>query len=362
MITVHRIFSILILLVAISISAVGFCFPEISSKGNSQLIEHTVDDRQLTVYLPPDYDSTQQHKLVCFHDGQHLFTEIWNLQPILDALHKKQKIVPTIVVGIHNTGSRKNDLLPYMDPWIVEQWGAYQPEADRFSEFIKNKVVPFIADQYTISDQPGDHALFGASFGGLHALWEAGNSPGYWGMVAAFSPSCWVLDQEIFTTIGQSKIDQTRIWYDIGATTGEWNYYVPLLDALVNKGLEYGTDLFYYEVPDGRHVAEDWAARVHMPLLIFAGAAVAEVKSWSIEIAYIPSEQSVRIFRRINPILERADGVKYSASTQATYTLLNPEAGTVETDGRFEHNGTTPLKVRVEYLNFKKVIKISPRK
>ena len=105
----------------------------------SKIVKETVKGRKLSIYLPPGYSKDREYKVIYFHDGQFLFTEEWELQPLLDKLIKAKKIDPILLVGIHSTADRSSDLVPYQDNWIVRNWGKYTPRASSFSTFIKEE-------------------------------------------------------------------------------------------------------------------------------------------------------------------------------------------------------------------------------
>ena len=326
--------------------------PAITNENNttklssSQIITTKVARRQLSIYLPANYNSEKQYKVIYFHDGQDLFKkDLWALQSVLDDLIADDVIAPLIIVGIHSTRNRSSDLVPYEDNFINTTWGAYRPRAAQFSDLIQNSIVPYIEKNYSISKVTQDQALFGASFGGLHAIWEASQHPDRWGMVAGFSPSAWVANYALMNTVKQSDWQQTKLWFDIG--TGEWEYYVPLIELLIDKGLSYGEELFYLEIPNGKHFPKDWRERIMYPLIAFAGKQEYSVKSMKVAIEFIPSQSSNRIFQRINPIITLTNEMQYSAADQATYELLNPDAGELKKDGRFRFTGEEPLRIKV---------------
>ena len=344
-----------ILLVLVYISQIAvFATPT----GKSKIVSAQVAGRQLSIYLPANYDDQGDYKTIYFHDGQALFGAGWNLGKKLDQLIQKKQITPLIVVGIHSTNERTSDLTPFYDPWITQNWGAYTCKAADMSTLIKKQIIPYMEKKYAVSKNATDRALFGASLGGLHAMWDATENPDAWGMVGAISPSFWVKNYQMFQHVANSKLSaKTKIWFDMG--TGEWDYYVPIINTLVKKGFEYGKNAFYYEIPEATHTAQSWGERIQYPLIVFAGESSFDVEKWRIEIEVIKSQSSFRFFQRINPIVKTSHGIEYSASSQATFELLNPEAGEVKSDGRFSFKGKKNLKVKVTYKGLSKVVTVN---
>lgn len=325
----------------------------------SKIEQILIEDRQIDIYLPPHYNPQLSYKVIYFNDGHKLFGTGWHLEVTLDELINTKAIEPIVVVGIYNNLDRNNDLLPYDDPWIQQNWGNYSPMAASYSRFIREKLIPYVENKYAIREGAFNRAIAGASLGGLHAMWEGVQTPDYWGLVIAMSPSFWVKDYQIFETINLSENYPSKIWFDIGATTGEWNYYVPIIDILNEKGLNYGTDYFYYEDPNGYHNDASWSNRIIYPLKIFTASGPLTPVSMDIEIEVIKSAQSELYFQRINPIITMDNGVVFSASTQARYELVNVLDGVIEADGRFAFASDQNLEVRITYENLTEVVTVS---
>ncbi|MBK7872419.1 MAG: esterase family protein [Saprospiraceae bacterium] len=318
-----------------------------------QIEQVTVAELNLSIYLPPDYSTGNQYPVIYFNDGQTLFGEpdfSWALQEILDRLIHKKQIEPIIVVGIHSDANRTSNYVPYEDQWVRQDFGNYTPRARQYTEKLIQKIIPYIDATYTTDTKR--RAIMGASFGGLQATWAGLNYPDYFSTAGAFSPSYWVADYKIFEQVNKAQANQ-KFYFDIG--TAEWNYYVPMISAL---NLEYGKQVFYYEVPGGRHIASDWAVRVHNALLLFAGIKQENSYTWNVEIEVIKSQsQANKFYLRLNPIIRFKNGLTYSLSLAANYELINEEDGEVKEDGRFEFKKPKNLEVIVTYKSeSKKVI------
>lgn len=332
---------------------------EVKTSEFSKIERVVIEDRQIDIYLPPNYNPKLSYKVIYFNDGHKLFGTGWHLEVTLDELITTKVVEPLVVVGIYNDADRNNDLIPYDDLWIQQNWSNYSPMAASYSLFIRDKIIPFVEKKYAIREGASNRALAGASLGGLHAMWEGVQSPDYWGLVIAMSPSFWVKEYQIFETINLSENYPSKIWFDIGATTGEWNYYVPVIDILKDKGLVYGTDYFYYEDPDGYHNDASWSKRIIYPLKIFSASGTLTPVSMDIEIEVIKSAQSELYFQRINPIITLNNGVVFSASTQANYELVNVSDGAIQSDGRFAFTNDQDLEVKITYKDLIKTVTVS---
>jgi uncharacterized protein len=141
------------------------------------------EDRELIVYLPAGYDSTDDKFAVLYItdgqiQGQHTAGSV-------DFLSKFDQIPKLIVVGIVNPGnSRTKDLtLAPQDNPQADLAGA-----DRFLSFIETEVIPLIKSRYRTLDY---QALSGTSHGGQFALNALLKRPELFDGIVAISPSLY---------------------------------------------------------------------------------------------------------------------------------------------------------------------------
>jgi len=118
------------------------------------------EDRQLFVYLPDDYDSSNESYPVVFQLYSH-FMHNYYLPAIrtTDIMGGNGQAPKMIVVGIKNREFRYRDLLP------EDHWGG-KSEIDNFLKFFETELIPFIEKNYRCKDYrilSGPQA--GASFG-----------------------------------------------------------------------------------------------------------------------------------------------------------------------------------------------------
>ncbi|MBR8537811.1 alpha/beta hydrolase [Carboxylicivirga sediminis] len=79
--------------------------------------------RDIFIYLPPGYQSSNQHYDVLYmHDGQNLFDaastgQEWGLDEVAEDLITSGKIAPLIIVGIGNTSNRMDEYTPTRQHW-----------------------------------------------------------------------------------------------------------------------------------------------------------------------------------------------------------------------------------------------------
>lgn len=330
---------------------------ELLSGLDSDLIREKVKEQNLYIYVPPSYkNSTGRYPVVYMLDGQSVFTGGWGAEKTLEKLVRENKVPEMIIVGLGSSKNRTSQYVPYDDDWVRTDFGPYQPQAAAFADFIVKEVVPYVDQKFrTLADRE-NRAIIGSSFGGLFAMWMGMHHETTFSMIGALSPSFWVADYKILAEAEPFAKKEVKVWFDMG--TLEWNYYVPLIDLLRNKGHVYGETVAYYEDVGGRHDVAAWAGRIQYPLILFKGNHATKRTSFVIHTEVIKSLSSARFFLRLNPVVEMDNGLKYSLSTTAKYTLLNPEAGRVNKDGSFEFSATKDLEVEIEYQDLKQKLTV----
>lgn len=307
------------------------------------------------IYLPDEYDETAEYPLMILNDGEVIFgSDSWKLDELLTTLISDDRIEPVIAVAVLSMGNRNNWYVPYEDRWVTENWGPYTPLASEYADVLINEILPELNEKYSINnDRIG---IAGASLGGLLSTWAGLKYPDKFKYSASLSGSFWVADYAIFDEVSASYDNGQEFWFDIG--TGEWNYYVPLYQALDEAGVEPGSRNFYFEDKDALHSDIYWSQRIEYPLLAFFGTVEPKPESIEILLECIPSftQQGVK-FRRMNPVITTSNGLKYSLAHTADYTL---QSGSAElgTEGSFINDPLTEVQVLVEYMDFSEIVDI----
>ena len=310
------------------------------------------------VSLPPNYADTVLYPVMFFNDGESVFSSNGlNAKFIIDDLINNQSISPIITVAIFSQGRRNNLYIPYTDDWITRNWGPYKSESEIYASLIINDLIPFLETQFSLDRE--EVGIMGYSLGGLVSTWMGLKYPDHIKYSASLSGSFWVSDYQIFDEVKESGYNpENKFWFDIGATTGEWNYYVPLYVALDSVGSEPGEQSFYYEDKGARHVFSDWRKRLELPLKLFFAPSETSKEKMDVVLQCIQSAQNPGLrFKRMNPIVTFSNNAKYSLAHTAKYTLKSGE-GQLGSEGSFLNEAGEELKVLVEYLDFSEEITI----
>lgn len=247
-------------------------------------------ERTIRVWVPEggDFDRT-----LFVHDGQNLFDPEsnwggWHLQ---DALPQG-----ILAVGIDNTYDRDYEYT-HVEDWIHGSW--WGGGGDLYADFVQEDLRPFVEERY------GEASLYGtmgSSLGGLISLHIVSRHEGLWDYAASLSGTLgWGsigTDNETMIEIyAAAGHRDTPIYLDSGGglecegnepgascldadgdgiqddySAGD-NYCetIQMRDTLEAAGYAYEVDLWHWHEPCAEHNEAAWAARVDLPLEVFAG-------------------------------------------------------------------------------------------
>lgn len=233
-------------------------------------------DRDVMVYLPPEYDREPQRRFPVFymHDGQNLFDprksfipgRTWQVRETADVMIVERDVEPVIIVGIHNTGERR--LAEYT---FCRDWKLGGGEARKYGRLITEELMPFIAGEYRTLSGPEHTGMGGSSLGGLVTLYLGLKYSETFGRLAVLSPSVWWSNRAIVAYVNDSRVEhRPRIWLDVGDAEGARTLTdTNLLHMrLLARGWRSDVDLHYERIRGGTHDEAAWAARM-APMLRF---------------------------------------------------------------------------------------------
>ncbi len=227
------------------------------------------DDRNITVYVPPQYTEERKRSFPVFylHDGQNLFDgrtsyipgETWKAHTTADQLARAGLIEPVILVGIANTGVRRVD--EYTPTRDARHGGG---EGERYGRLLVEELKPLIDLRYHTLAGPENTAVGGSSLGGLISLWLGWQYPRVFGKLAVMSPSIWWDGASVLRVVDRAgERPKLKIWLDVGTAEGERNVQETdaLERALKKRGWRPGVDLAYCRAEGAEHNERAWAER-----------------------------------------------------------------------------------------------------
>ncbi len=229
------------------------------------------DMRTIHLYLPDDYDDTQErYPVVYMYDGHNLFYDqdatygkSWGLKDFLDGYDKK-----LIVVGMecsHRGNERLNEYCPYdvLDSYL----GTIHGQGDLLMQWVVDELKPYIDTHYRTIPFRECTMIGGSSMGGLMALYTVVVYNRFFSKAACLSSAIGLCFHDFKRDILQHDLmADTRIYMDWGSdesrnktdlayTTAR---HLELSHLLVKKGI-----LTYpYLIVKGKHNEETWEKQI----------------------------------------------------------------------------------------------------
>lgn len=149
----------------------------------SEIFEGTL--REYYVYVPQQYDGQQPACLMVFQDGHAYVKENGELRVpvVFDNLIHSGELPVTICVFV-NPG-HLGETMPDNRWKSSNRSFEYDTLSDQYARFINNELVPHVerSMRLSISSDPADRAICGASSGGICAFTAAWNHPEWFGKV-----------------------------------------------------------------------------------------------------------------------------------------------------------------------------------
>ncbi|WP_054956511.1 alpha/beta hydrolase [Paenibacillus dakarensis] len=218
----------------------------------------TVGQREVVVYLPPSYESSEQHYPVAYvQDGGFLFTECSNY---LEHLFAKGELQELILVGI-GTDIRNDEYTPWPAESLTPNKPPFGGRGKEYVNEITNILKPHIDEHFRTRKEAGYTAMIGGSFGGLISLFAGYWRPDVFGRLGLLSASFWYegLMDYIRKEEGLSK--ELRIYMSAGLCEGIYKqnkqknmvpYTQEAVRLFIEKGFPEGS-LQMTWIPEGTH-------------------------------------------------------------------------------------------------------------
>lgn len=146
--------------------------------------------RDLSVYTPAHLDRAAPARVIVFNDGGMYLNPIGPVRVtrVLDALHAKGEIAPTVAVFV-NPGMRRGEEV-VMPTTVVEATTGqrseeYDPLTPEYGRFLLEDVLPFVekSEGLKFSADPAHRTVAGCSSGGIGAFTAAWHFPEHFGRV-----------------------------------------------------------------------------------------------------------------------------------------------------------------------------------
>jgi enterochelin esterase-like enzyme len=213
-----------------------------------------------SIYVPAQYDPSKPAALIIFNDGQAFKSEPGDVQAhhVLDNLIYRREI-PVMLGVFINPGRRPDQPEPTPQNWgdrDTNRPEEYNALNDKYPRVVVDELLPALRKDYNISPDPEQHAIGGASSGGIAAFTVAWQRPDDFRKVFSFVGSFVNLGNRGGHTypdlVLQSDKKPLRIYLQDGRNDNrgpgrggsdpnsyDWFYQnVRMADALTKKGYD----------------------------------------------------------------------------------------------------------------------------
>ncbi|MCR5623776.1 MAG: Ig-like domain-containing protein [Lachnospiraceae bacterium] len=205
-------------------------------------------DREIYVYLPPDYDENGNYPVIYMIHGIGARANQWksmNVGKIFNALITAGEVKPFVAVMpdvIPKDGLGKTSFAPQnIDAFTI------------FEEEFTKDLEPFILDKYAVSDKPEDTGVCGLSMGGMEALRLGFKIKNHFNYIGSFSAAPTL--ETRYLNVAHWEFAPKIVLVcsgDNDTTVGDnpYNYHMKLTQNEVEH-------LWYY-YPGGTHSGDVW--------------------------------------------------------------------------------------------------------
>jgi enterochelin esterase-like enzyme len=235
--------------------------------------------RSVTInfYGPAISTDANYHSLLLLNDGQDI--EAMGFDKMLSYLLQTETITPMLCVGIHCSDDRLQEYGMISSP----DFKGRGSKAPLYRQFIVEELLPYIQQRYS-NIVFKEKAFAGFSMGGLSALDLVWNHPELFSKAGVFSGSLWWRSkdrnekdfneslhrlmhrqirqgnyrpgQKFFFQCGELDEKEDR---NNNGVIDSIDDTLDLMRELLAKGYLEGKDMYYLQLPDGRHDVRSWA-------------------------------------------------------------------------------------------------------
>jgi len=261
-----------------------------------------VTPRKVDVWLPADYSASKKYAVLYMQDGQMLYDpemtwnkQSWNVDDVISALIRNQKIQNTIVVGICNDSKLRHfDYFPQkpFDSLTAAEKDTvraqltksgrsdqvFYPNSDNYLKFLVQELKPFIDKKYFTYKDRAHTFIAGSSMGGLISMYAICEYPKVFGGAACLSTH-WTgtftnknnpFPESVLKYLNKNLPDSKthKIYFDCGDQTLDALYpeIQKKVDIIMREAGYTETNWKTLYFPGENHSEEAWNKRLHLPL------------------------------------------------------------------------------------------------
>lgn len=215
----------------------------------------TGTDRLFTLILPPDYTENETYPVLYLLHGIGGDHKEWLYGAPAEIIGNLAATgeAPKMIVVIPNVRAAADDRVP-KEVITPENIAAF----DNFINDLKNDLMPYIKEHYSVKAGRENTAVAGLSMGGRESLFIGFTLPETFGYIGAFSPAPGLLPCPALNYPGQFSEEEFRIKngapvpFSIMICNGEQDDVVHKIAAYYEETLtRNGIEHLYYTMPGG---------------------------------------------------------------------------------------------------------------
>lgn len=227
-------------------------------------------EKNIYIWTPDDYDESEKYSVIYMTDGQNLFnpnatsTGSWgvaeSVKSMMDLSEHK-----AIIVGIDDsTSNRDSELTPNIGKSTNE--GFNDGTGEYFSDFVYNKVVPYIEKNYSVYTTPEHNSICGSSSGGIESFYIGMEHPDKFGTIGALSPAFGLFDDDTWVKYLKEKDFEKNapfVYIFNGDNDSLESYLLEGAKSMVDnlKAVDYPKNKVTIKIYDkGQHNEKNWRA------------------------------------------------------------------------------------------------------
>ena len=202
------------------------------------------EERTIRIWTPKTYnkeDKSKRYAVLYMHDGQNCFDAAtsfcgeWGIDETITEFMENNNYDGTIVVGIDNSNYREPEMKPN---WVNEE-----SLADRYADFIVNKVKPYVDANYNTLTDKYHTGIGGSSMGGLISFYMGMKYPEVFDYELCFAPAfLFVTNEQVVDYMDRHDIrnkENPRIYMFCGGQDLDAQlvgYVEPMKQTLLKNG------------------------------------------------------------------------------------------------------------------------------
>lgn len=154
------------------------------------ILEKTVFDREIFIYLPAGYDkSDKQYSVIYVQDGDKFKVVFAKMVEHIETKFVSGALEEHIIVGI-TPRDRLSEYTPWYSKALNEKFHDFEGKADDYLEFLLIYLQNYIENEFKVSKSKENRKIMGYSLGALVSLYSIFKNNNY-GKIASICASQW---------------------------------------------------------------------------------------------------------------------------------------------------------------------------